>query len=911
MHMRARRAADAARRRAARLSGARSLAGQLMWVQLGVVALLVGVAILALVLQSRNDVMKETERRTRSMADALAEGPGMVAALDGPDPTAALQPRAQQLRRRAHVDLVVVFSTQGVRYTHPDPKQVGKHVLGPYKQAFHGTFTRTITASTGVTVASIAPVTRADGSIAGLVSVGITVKRVESTEAAQLPLLLGGAAGILLLSAAVMVLLSRRLRRQTHGLRPAEMTRMYEHHDAVLHAVREGVLIMDAGHRLLLVNDEARRLLDLGPDAEGERVADLGLDARVVELLTSGEVSDAVALAGDRLLAVNIRPTEASEAPAGSVATLRDTTELRALTGRAEAARERLRLLHEAGIRIGTTLDVRRTAGELAEVAAPRFADVVTVELADPVLRGDEPAIPGDRLRRTAVGAADPAATPFPDGELVDYPPAAPQARALRTRERASDPELSPLQAWPEDPERAERIRQLGLRALVAVPVRARGVVLGVAAFYRNEASDPFDEDDLALAEELVGQAGVCIDNARRYTREHATAVTLQRSLLPGGLPGQDAVEAAYRYLPAQAEAAGVGGDWFDVIPLSGARVALVVGDVVGHGLQATATMGRLRTAVQNFSALDLPPDELLGYLDELVTRIDDDPGRGTAPISGATCLYAIYDPVSGGCSMVTNGHPGPALVRPDGTVSFPDIPVSPPLGVGGEPYETAELELPEGSRLVLFTDGLVTDRHRDLDTGVERLREALSRLPDGTPEETCQGVLDAVLPPRPADDVALLVARTRRLGAEHIAEWAVDGDPTGVARIRTEAAARLAAWGLAESAPATELILSELITNAIRHGALPARVRLMRARSLICEVADGSTTAPHLRRAASTDEGGRGLYLVSRFAERWGTRYLSRGKIVWTEQPLVADASPQADVSGEDLLDQWDDSAR
>ena len=972
MHKRGHQAAGAVPRRAGRLSwGPRSLAGQLMWVQLGLVVVLVGVAVLTLVLQSRAAVMQEAERRSRAVAETFAQAPGTVRALDGPDPTAVLQPAAERDRRKADVDAVVVFSPRGIRYTHPDPKLIGKHVVGPYKQALtQGTFTRTFNASTGLTVVSIAPVVRGNGSVAGLVSVGITVKRVQSDAAAQLPVLLGGAVGVLLLSAASTLLVGRRLRRQTHGLGPAEMTRMYDHHDAVLHSVREGVLIMDADHRLLLANDEARRLLDLGPLPEGERVAGLGMDPRVVELLTTRRVvSDAVCPAGDRLLAINIRPTDTLGGQAGSVATLRDTTELRALSGRAESARERLRLLQEAGARVGTTLDVRRTARELAEAAVPRFADLVTVELADPVLRGDEPTDPSGPLRRTAVSAApppggeaidtgqsidtgeaidtgesayedpagraggtagragdaadtsrtagtgqgaapSPAPAPFPADELVDYSPPAPQARALREHRAVLEPGLTGHEAWLEDFRQAGRIRELGLRSLISVPVRARGVVLGVATFWRYEESGPFDEDDLSLAEELVGRAGVSIDNARRFTHEHATAVTLQRSLLPGALPDQDAVEAAYRYLPAQADGAGVGGDWFDVIPLPGARVALVVGDVVGHSLHAAATMGRLRTAVQSFSALDLPPDELLGCLDELVTRIDDSVGADTARISGATCLYAIYDPASGRCTMATNGHPGPALVRPDGTVSFPEIPVSPPLGLGGEPFETAELDLPEGSRLVLFTKGLVAGRHQDIDIGIGRLRAALAGLPDRTPEETCQGILDAVLLPHPSDDVALLVARTRRLDAEHIAEWPVDRDPAAVARIRTEAADRLAVWGLAELAPATELIVSELVTNAIRYGTGPIQVRLMRTRSLICEVADGSTVAPHLRRAATTDEGGRGLYLVSRFAERWGTRYLTRGKIVWTEQSLADGNLPPNALTDEALLDQWDDSA-
>jgi anti-sigma regulatory factor (Ser/Thr protein kinase) len=379
----------------------------------------------------------------------------------------------------------------------------------------------------------------------------------------------------------------------------------------------------------------------------------------------------------------------------------------------------------------------------------------------------------------------------------------------------------------------------------------------------------------------------VSIDNARRFTREHGMAVALQRSLLPRALPEQSAVEVASRYLPAQA---GVGGDWFDVIPLPGARVALAVGDVVGHGLHAAATMGRLRTAVHNFSALDLPPDELLGHLDELAARVDKDAieaGDETA-ITGATCLYAVYDPASRTCVMARAGHPTPALARPDGTVEFPDVPSGLPLGIGGLPFESVELKLEEGSRLVLYTDGLVERRDQDIDTGLELLREAVAHAGQ-SPEESCDAVLDALLPERQGDDIALLVARTRGLGSGQVAEWEVESDPSAVAGVRAEVTAQLARWGLEEQAFVTELILSELTTNAIRHAAGPIRVRLLRDRALICEVADHSSTSPHLRHAAATDEGGRGLFLVAQFADRWGTRYTKDGKVIWTEQSLTS----------------------
>ncbi|NBM20052.1 SpoIIE family protein phosphatase, partial [Streptomyces sp. GC420] len=458
------------------------------------------------------------------------------------------------------------------------------------------------------------------------------------------------------------------------------------------------------------------------------------------------------------------------------------------------------------------------------------------------------------------------------------------------------------------DPEGAGEALAYGIHSLITVPLQARGVILGMVNYWRAERAEPFDEEDLSFAEELAARAAVSMDNARRFTREHTMAVTLQRSLLPRGVPEQDALDVAWRYLPAQS---GAGGDWFDVIPLPGARVALVVGDVVGHGVRAAATMGRLRTAVQNFSALDLPPGELLGHVDELVTRIDEDEEADGDGVTGATCLYAVYDPSDGTCSLARAGHPGPALVHPDGTVDCPDVPVSPPLGLGGTlPFETTELRLPEGSRLVLYTDGLVKDRHRDIDTGLELLRTSLAAAPDSEPDAVCESVIGTVRPDRAGDDIALLVARTRLLDPGRIADWEVPLDPAAVASVRVQCGRWLREWGLESIGYTTELILSELMTNAIRYASPPVRVRLLRDRSLICEVSDGSSTSPRLRRAATTDEGGRGLFLVAHLSQRWGTRYTRGGKVIWTEQPLH-DGEPGGGEPLADLfLGAWDEPA-
>jgi len=855
--------------------------------QVVIVLLLVVAAVVALYLQVRHDSTQEARNRSVAVAEAFANAPGTREALSSPDPTAVLQPRAEAARKATGVDFIVVMNTDGIRYTHPKPDRIGKKFVGTIAPALAGkTVTEEVNGTIGRLVQAVVPVEEPDGKVVGLVSAGITTENVGGAANRQLPLVLVAAAAGLALATAGTALVSRRLLRQTHGLGPHEMTRMYEHHDAVLHAVREGVLIVSGEGRLLLANDEAHRLLDLPEDAEGRHVLDLGLAADTADLLASGRVAtDEVHLVKDRLLAVNQRPTDVQGGPPGSVATLRDSTELRALSGRAETARERLNMLYDAGVGIGTSLDVTRTAEELAELAVPRFADFATVDLFDAVLDGGQPGAVTS-LRRTALSGIREDAPLYKVGRQIRYVDSSPQARSLHTGQTVLEPDLAVAPGWhAQDLERTAQVLEYGIHSLITVPLRAGSLVLGVVSFWRSEKPDPFDADELALAEELVARAAVSIDNARRYTREHSMAVTLQRSLLPRRLPEQTALDIAYRYLPAQA---GVGGDWFDVLPLSGARVALVVGDVVGHGLHAAATMGRLRTAVHNFSALDLPPDELLALLDELIGRIDQDETAdgGSAPVTGATCLYAIYDPVSRKCTIARAGHPPPALIRPDGSVEFPDVPAGPPLGLGGLPFETADLELEEGSRLVLYTDGLVEDRQRDIDEGLELLRGALERAGE-SPEDTCRVVLDSLLPTKPSDDVALLVARTRALPADRIAEWQVPNDPAAVAEVRASVSRRLTQWELDELTFATELILSELVTNAIRYGADPIHVRVLFDRTLICEVFDSSSTSPHLRYAAMTDEGGRGLFLVAQLADRWGTRYTPEGKVIWAEQPL------------------------
>jgi CHASE3 domain sensor protein/anti-sigma regulatory factor (Ser/Thr protein kinase) len=553
-----------------------------------------------------------------------------------------------------------------------------------------------------------------------------------------------------------------------------------------------------------------------------------------------------------------------------------------------QTAQRRLRLLYDASTTVGTALDVEQTARELADAAVPRFADYATVDLDASVLQGGEPTVGAAPLQRVARSGERDDVPLDPIGALTE--PLAPPTQPGRNGGGAVIQDLrasSDDTAWSADEAgQAARLLDFGMHSMVTAPLLVQGVPLGRVDFWRADGSTPFGKEDLADAEELAAKAAVAIDNARRFARERATALTLQRSLLPHRLPIQPAVQTAYRYLPTSTEA-GVGGDWLDVIPLSGTRVALVLGDVAGHGVHASASMGQLRSAVRTLADVDLAPDELLTHLDDLVIHLteSDDEEEDSGELS-ATCLYAIYDPISRRCSLASAGHPLPFLLDPSGKATAIFGHPGPPLGVGGLPFETTELEIAAGSTLALFSDGLVHSRELDIGQGLEELRQALEQSPNDL-DAACDVIMDHMLSGPPADDVAMLLARTRALPEDQVVTWDIPADPEYVARARELTTQQLEAWQLDEVSFITELVVSELVTNAIRYGSPPIQLRLIRNSMLICEVSDGSNTAPHLRRARVLDEGGRGLLLVAQLTQRWGARYGAAGKTIWCEQTL------------------------
>ncbi|MGW2742461.1 SpoIIE family protein phosphatase [Streptomyces sp. NPDC001450] len=569
-----------------------------------------------------------------------------------------------------------------------------------------------------------------------------------------------------------------------------------------------------------------------------------------------------------------------------------DITARRAAAREAAAARRNLALLNEAGARIGNSLDLETTARELLDVVVPGFCDLATVDLYQGLLTGDETP-PGladgsAELRRVAFASAvsdapfSGSGEPVAVGAVHHFPFNSPCADALRT--------ARPQRVPAEDG---------GLvQSMLVVPMVAHDTVVGLAQFARTKGSEPFGDRDRDLAVELAARAAVCIDNARLYRREHERALILQRSLLPPGDPEASGLDIACRYLPGNA-ATEVGGDWFDVIELPGHRTALVVGDVMGRGLRAAVAMGELRTAVRTLALLDLEPAEVLSALDEIARGLGTPGGVQQATRAArqprdadlsevylATCVYAVYDSVTRRCTFANAGHLPPVLVEPGEAALMLDVPPGMPLGVGGEPFEEVEVELPEGALLALYTDGLVESRDHPLDEGLQAFVGALTD-PSRPLEDVCDHVLNTLDTHHGEDDIALLMARVQGLPADSVGDWTLPREPRSVGRAREYARAQLLSWDMEPLVDTTELLVSELVTNALRYGEGEIRLRLLLDRTLVCEVWDSGLVQPRRRRARDTDEGGRGLQLVGLLSAAWGSRRTPRGKTVWFELPL------------------------
>ncbi|WP_327241557.1 ATP-binding SpoIIE family protein phosphatase [Streptomyces sp. NBC_01320] len=672
---------------------------------------------------------------------------------------------------------------------------------------------------------------------------------------------------------------------------------------AVLHALFTqppiGLHVLDPELRIVRFNSAApgAQGLDMR-DAVGRTWRELGITTDEVEgmlrtVLETGEaVTDfryrghlAVLGGVEKVLSISaFRLQDAEGRTLGVASTVVDITER-------DRAEQRLQLLCQAGERIGNSLDVFRTAQELADVAVGELADVVTVDVLDAVLQGEAPR-PGPlfdpvTVRRAGFRVAYESAvgSSYEIGGVRVMGLGTPYARALSDLRPRLVPVLRPDDPWlVRNPVLAERVRETGVHSMIAVPLAARGVVLGMAAFYRGLGSPPFDDAELGVATNMVARAAVCVDNARRYTRERTIARLTQRALVPDRLPSQTAAETTFAFLPLASS-----GVWYDVIPLSGARIALVAGEVSGHGLHTVTTMGRLRTAISALTAMDLQADELLEHLHALTEQLarehppaeDSDQSELTA-----TCLFVIYDPATRTCTLSRAGHPAPVLALPDGSIHVIDVPAGPNLGRGMASYRSASVDLPEGSILTLYNAELLQDTDQDR---LPAFQNAFSTPPGltGRLQDMCDALMNSLLPDNPVDDALLLLARTRSLGPDQTASWTLPHEPESAAAARRLVAGQLTAWNLDDLTFNTELIASELVTNAIRYSTGPPELRLINDRALICEVSDNSIAAPRLRHPEDDDEGGRGLYLIAQLAQHWGTLHTGRGKTIWTEQTL------------------------
>ncbi|QOV34390.1 SpoIIE family protein phosphatase [Streptomyces ferrugineus] len=553
------------------------------------------------------------------------------------------------------------------------------------------------------------------------------------------------------------------------------------------------------------------------------------------------------------------------------------------------AVRERLEFLNEVSGRIGTSLDLARTIVEVSKAVVPRFTDVAGTYLREQVVAGEgfPDGVPDTTTmwHRVAVEHTDEPGRwddVVPVGEAMPFPAHTPFFQCMTSGEPVLVPRISEQMGHAIASQFEKRdIRPLITnRSMLVVPLKARNVVLGFMILLRHSERVEFNDMDRVTGAELAARAGLVLDNARMYTYQESVAETLQDSMLPHIPPRMAGCDIATRYLPGTL-LGRVGGDWFDSVKLPGARTALVVGDVMGHGLNSAAMMGQLRTAVQTMAALDLPPAQLLRNLDDLAQRLGD--------TYLATCLYAVYDPIASELRIANAGHIPPVLVRADGGRSeLLELPTGAPIGVGGVPFEAVRVRVDAGDRLVMCTDGLVEVRGEDIGVGLATLCESAAH-PAASMDDACDTIIRA-LNTRGGrkDDVALLMARLNGIEPEDVAEWRIARDPKEVGRARAVVREQLHDWGLAKLADTAELMVGELVTNAVRHShSRPVELRLVRGDTLLCEVDDDDHDLPTLLNAGPGDEAGRGLWVVSTLAREWGTSRTGAGKTVWFELTL------------------------
>lgn len=546
---------------------------------------------------------------------------------------------------------------------------------------------------------------------------------------------------------------------------------------------------------------------------------------------------------------------------------------------------------------VGSTLDPAVTAQEIVDLVVPDFADYATLLLREDVLtEGASTQLrPGPvTLRRMALAARSTELTArlreaLPMGVPTMMAQDSPYARCMASRTVLIEPQLCPAGGQPgagfDEDDTDLAILLLGRNGVYAPLVVGTGV-LGLIVFSRYPENDRFDPGEIDYAAYVAARAAAWMDNARQFSRQQHTALVMQQALLPQNLAEPDGLEIAHRYLPA-GEIEVVGGDWYDVIALSGGRTALVVGDVMGHSTAAASAMGQLRTAVRTLAGVDLPPAQVLTHLDELMPGIDES--------LFATCIYAIYDPTTQKCVLSRAGHVPPLIVLPGQPPEVlhrvrPGLPLG--LRVDYSPYDTVEIDMPDGSLLVLCTDGLLENKNRDIDTGLDMLCENVAQ--SGRPlQEICDQVVHELDLNKDRDDIALLIARVHPPSHHYSATWELPSTVDQVPRCRRLVRDTLTEWGLSHLIENAALLVSELATNALQHAGGSFQLRLHRGKFLLCEVCDNAKAPPEMNMETVDHpdllaEDGRGMVLVGELSRRWGFRPTAGGKVVWFELPLA-----------------------
>jgi serine phosphatase RsbU (regulator of sigma subunit)/anti-sigma regulatory factor (Ser/Thr protein kinase) len=670
-----------------------------------------------------------------------------------------------------------------------------------------------------------------------------------------------------------------------------------------------GLLIVDVELRVCGMNQTLLEINGLPPDHIGDRaISELLPDVEpyawdvIRQVLATGEPILDVELTGTtpanwpeprvwRASHYPLRDIHGATVAVGIA--LVDVSEQRRAEAERDTVEQRLRLLGRASGLLGASLNLLDTLEAITELVVPEFADICGVLLADKPL--DASARPDRLALRGYIDTRGPGVSPLAQeametvGIVVELDRDNPAHHALATRQ----PVLFTIDEHILGSVHVHESRNFNMAGYVhateidmaiVVPLLVGQQFFGVVEFCIRPSRRRYTDGDVQTAAELGSRISNAVANANAYARQRTAAVTLQRGLLPHETPILEGLDVAWRYEPGTA-GTEVGGDWFDIIPLSAGRIALVIGDVMGRGLTAAAVMGQVRTAVRAFAALDLPAADVLTHLDELVATI----GTGPDQIL-VSCIYAIFEPATGTICLANAGHLDPVLVRPDGHALLLEGRGDIILGVGGQTFAETRHPFPAGSTLALFTDGLVESPAIDIDEGCRRLLGAL-HAPAGAAaagiasddlEITADRLLSLIDRDEGYDDdVALLLVRAST--AATTATTSIPPEPQAAGAARATVLAALKHWGVAEDTFTVELLVSELVTNAIRYANTPSKLVLRRGRhALYVEVSDEDTRVPRLLHPTADDEGGRGLQLVAELSTQWGARPTRTGKTVW-----------------------------